>query len=152
MSANDNTLTAEGLLDHYKRVLARTRDRPPAPRVLVKRPSPALASAPVRPSAPPASAPAPAREPLPYVPNLRAARAIVAPVLKRLDMTWEEIVRDDRHRPYVLARREVYHALRQAGWSYPSIGQLCERDHSSILYAVRKWAEHLTKQANATGE
>jgi chromosomal replication initiation ATPase DnaA len=84
---------------------------------------------------------------LPYVPNLRAARAIIGPVLKRLDMTWEEIIRDDRHRPYVLARREVYYALRQAGWSYPSIGQLCERDHSSILYAVQKWTEHLTKQA-----
>jgi len=143
MNANDNLLTADELLAHYKRVLARTRDQPPPPRVTVRRAAPP--TAPVAPVRVPTAPAAPATEPLPYVPNLRAARAIVGPVLKRLDMTWEEIVRDNRQRHYVLARREVYHALRQAGWSYPSIGQLCHRDHSTILYAVQKWAEHLTK-------
>ena len=56
----------------------------------------------------------------------------------------------NRRQELVLVRREVYHALRGLGWSYPIIAQLCERDHSSVHYAVQKWAEHLTKQA--TGE
>ena len=46
--------------------------------------------------------------------------------------------------------KAVENALRGLGWSYPIIAQLCERDHSSVHYAVQKWAEHLTKQA--TGE
>jgi hypothetical protein len=63
-------------------------------------------------------------------------------------------LRDDRRRPLVLARREVYFALRCVGWSYPSIAQLCERDHSSVLYAVREWIKFLnaTNPNNPIGE
>ncbi len=151
---NDNTLTAEGLLDHYKRVLARTRDRPLVPPVPVVTCPPRPAPLPKRVVALPP--PPPPRDATPDalasagVPNARGIRRIVAPILVKHGLVWADIIRDDRRQELVLVRREVYHALRGLGWSYPIIAQLCERDHSSVHYAVQKWAEHLTKQA--TGE
>ena len=153
-SVNDNTLTAEGLLAHYKRVLARTRDRPLVPPVPVvtcpPRPAPLLKRVVALPPPPPPRDATPDALASTGVPNARGIRRIVAPILVKHGLTWADIIRDDRRQELVLVRREVYHALRGLGWSYPVIAQLCERDHSSVHYAVQKWAEHLTKQA--TGE
>jgi hypothetical protein len=147
MSDNDNTLTVETLFAQYKAVLARTRGgRPvavpvPAARVTIKTKAPHDA------------------EPVPVpigqrVPNTKGARKVIEPILAARGLTWDDIVRDDRRRPLVLARREVYFALRCIGWSYPSIAQLCERDHSSVLYAVREWIKSLnaTNPNNQPGE
>jgi len=159
-SVNDNMLTAEGLLAHYKRVLARTRDRPLVPPVPVVTcpPRPAPQAPPKRVVAVPPPPPAPPPDATPDalastgVPNVRNARRTVAPILVRLGLVWADIIRDDRRPELVQARREVYYALRGLGWSYPVIAQLCERDHSSVHYAIRKWTEHLNKQANTIGE
>jgi len=35
------------------------------------------------------------------------------------------------------ARQEIMFALRQRGWSYPRIGQVLGRDHTSIIHGVR---------------
>jgi hypothetical protein len=159
MPGNDDKLTADGLLAHYKRVRKRLGviERP-APIVRVQRPRPPAPAA-----SPPASdvTPAPVKakanapqgvtlradKPTPpanyNAPNWRGARKIIVPVLAELCMTWREIIEDDRHRPYVLARRQVYHALREAGWSYPAIGALCLRDHATVIYAVKMWRAHL---------
>ena len=158
-SVNDNTLTAEGLLDHYKRVLARTRDRPLVPPVPIvtcpPRPAPLPLPLPPKrvvalPPPPPPRVATPDALASTGVPNARGARRTVAPILVKHGLVWADIIRDDRRQELVFVRREVYYALRGLGWSYPIIAQLCERDHSSVHYAVQKWAEHLTKQA--TGE
>lgn len=158
MAGNDDKLTADGLLAHYKRVRKRLGviERPP-PVVRVQRP-PAPAASPATPTPAPVKAKANAPDkpqgvtlradkptpPTNYnAPNWRGARKIIVPVLAELCVTWREIVEDDRHRPYVLARRQVYHALREAGWSYPAIGALCLRDHASVIYAVKMWRAHL---------
>jgi chromosomal replication initiation ATPase DnaA len=36
-------------------------------------------------------------------------------------------------------RRELYSALRDRGLSYPEIGWLLGRDHTTVLYGVRAW-------------
>jgi hypothetical protein len=163
MAGNDDKLTADGLLAHYKSVRKRLGviERT-APVVRVQRPPTAPARPPAT-QATQATTPAPGKgkppdstphgvtlradKPTPpknyNAPNWRGARKIIVPVLAELCLTWREIIEDDRHRPYVLARRQVYHALREAGWSYPAIGALCLRDHASVIYAVKMWRAHL---------
>jgi chromosomal replication initiation ATPase DnaA len=38
----------------------------------------------------------------------------------------------------VRARFAMYLALRQRGWSYPKIGRLLKRDHSSVVHGVKR--------------
>jgi len=163
MGANDDNLTADALLARYKRIRERLAGPTRPAIVRVQRPPP-TPPAPVAANPPQAGAttppPAPGKtKPPPVnlrhgekaptlsnsfnVPNWRGARKVVLPVLIELGVTWRAIVEDDRHRPYVLARRQLYHALREAGWSYPAIGTLCLRDHSTVIYAVQMWRKHL---------
>lgn len=136
---NDNFVTAESLMAHYKNVLSRTRKRPPASVVVIRDPNP-----------PPVVVPEPVLDDsgIPTgtgAPNMRGARKTIAPILLRRGLVWADIIRDDRHKEFVLARREIYHALRELGWSYPLIAKLCKRDHTSVLYAIQKWAQHLSE-------
>lgn len=40
-------------------------------------------------------------------------------------------------RRVVPARQETYAVLRERGWSYPKIGALLARDHTTVIYGVR---------------
>jgi chromosomal replication initiation ATPase DnaA len=58
---------------------------------------------------------------------------------KAHSVTLEEMLGADRCRPAAAARHEFWtHLYDQGHWSYPRIGALFGRDHSSISYAVRK--------------
>jgi len=54
-------------------------------------------------------------------------------------MPWRDIVSEYRAKEYVRVRAMVLHALRNAGWSYPAIGRLFNRDHTTIIYMERNW-------------
>jgi chromosomal replication initiation ATPase DnaA len=41
----------------------------------------------------------------------------------------------------MLPRAEVYKRLLDLGWSYSAIGKACGRDHSTIMYYVRRWSD-----------
>lgn len=45
--------------------------------------------------------------------------------------------RDGRFAPMIEARRACFAYLREQGWSYPQIGALFNRDHTTILYALQ---------------
>lgn len=38
----------------------------------------------------------------------------------------------------MLPRFALYKALRLRGWSYPQIGRLLDRDHSTIIYGIQR--------------
>lgn len=46
-----------------------------------------------------------------------------------------------RRGPALQARQSVWHKLRQHGYSYPGIGKVAHRDHTTILAGVRRHAE-----------
>lgn len=56
-------------------------------------------------------------------------------------MTFETTLRKERFRVFVNARRDCYAYLREQGWSYPEIGALYGRDHSSVMHALCDDAE-----------
>lgn len=76
-------------------------------------------------------------------------RADLRAILDHHDTTWGDIVnhcrKSHRHRP----RRDVYAYLHARGWSIAKIGRFCNRDHTSILHALRK-GKRLGEHSNDT--
>ncbi len=64
-------------------------------------------------------------------------RDVVRPALIRHGMMWNAIVRDDRHRPNVEARRDVYRALRDHGLSLPEIAAYVQRHHTTVMHHLK---------------
>lgn len=64
----------------------------------------------------------------------------IDPVLKKFNLTWEDVFKHDRSPLPMAARQEICARIRAyMKWSYPKIGKLFNRDHASILYAVRRY-------------
>lgn len=59
-------------------------------------------------------------------------------VCKHFNVTREQLVGKDRHASLALARHVAAWLLRQHGYSFPEIGAMLARDHSSIMHGVRK--------------
>lgn len=70
----------------------------------------------------------------------KEAEDYINPVLKKFNLTWEDVFKHDRSPLPMAARQEIcYHIRERLRWSYPKIGRLFNRDHASILLAVRKY-------------
>ncbi|MBO9380048.1 hypothetical protein GG804_25090 [Sphingomonas histidinilytica] len=70
------------------------------------------------------------------IPTARAAE-IVADVANLFGISDADVLSDCRRRDLIVARREVYRQLRALGASYPTIGRLMQRDHSTIMHALK---------------
>jgi hypothetical protein len=66
-------------------------------------------------------------------------RLIVLPILKKHQMTWRQLIGQSRTRPHILLRREAWFALVSNGYGFAETGRICNRDHTSILHAVKQW-------------
>lgn len=71
---------------------------------------------------------------------------ILRSVARRHRVPLQRILGPDRHRDVVYARQEAAWRLRNLGLSYPKIGQVLNRDHTTIMYAVR---QHETRRREA---
>lgn len=67
-------------------------------------------------------------------------KQIIAKVAAHHGFTYEEILSKRRDVRLVVARHEAMRAVRDAKpeYSLPKLGRLFKRDHSSVLYALRK--------------
>lgn len=64
------------------------------------------------------------------------ARAVVIAMEHKLDLRWIRARNRDPH--VVIARIEIARALRAGGASLPTIGAVLRRDHSTIMYLLRR--------------
>lgn len=64
--------------------------------------------------------------------------ALVVLAANRLGIRVRELRAERRCWPHVLARREVAVRARAQGFSYPLIGRALNRDHSTVINAVRR--------------
>ena len=53
--------------------------------------------------------------------------------------TWLVLVGRSPGAAHLRPRLEVYRRLLALGWSYTAIGKACGRDHSTIMYYIRRW-------------
>ena len=78
-----------------------------------------------------------APHPLPRATSDDTRRAIKG-VLDAYGATWHDLVRPDRSARWRPARNALYQMLRGRGWSYSRIGRICRRDHTTVMYSLRK--------------
>jgi hypothetical protein len=64
---------------------------------------------------------------------------IVAPILFRDNVPWKMVVNTSREKTWHWIRYECYYALFVNGYGYSEIARLCDRDHTSVMYGIRKW-------------
>ena len=66
-------------------------------------------------------------------------------VIRRIErahrVTLKQMQGPQRYRPIVRARWALIAALRERGWSLMRIGKFMNRDHTTVLYALRREAE-----------
>lgn len=65
----------------------------------------------------------------------------IATICARHGIALDDLRARRRDLQAVRARQELCGVLHHAGWSLPRIGRLLDRDHSTVLHAVRKWEE-----------
>jgi len=53
--------------------------------------------------------------------------------------TWLAITGRSTSDTLLRPRLEVYRRLLALGWSYTAIGKACGRDHSTVMYYIRRW-------------
>jgi chromosomal replication initiator protein len=61
----------------------------------------------------------------------------LAAVARRFGVTFAELTSKDRHRRLADARHVAAWVLRQYGLSYPEIGRVLCRDHTTAMHSVR---------------
>ena len=71
-----------------------------------------------------------------YAPWQQSVKAIE----RATGVSYEEMKGPSRYAPIVAARWQVIALLRARGWSLPKIGKELNRDHTTILYALRQIA------------
>jgi chromosomal replication initiation ATPase DnaA len=64
---------------------------------------------------------------------------LIADVARRHGVTVAEVLSTDRRRILVWARQEAAYLLRGQDLSYPQIGELLHRDHTTVIHAVRSY-------------
>jgi chromosomal replication initiation ATPase DnaA len=84
------------------------------------------------------------RGPAPQIPRAqvqrRAAEDLVAEISDRHGLAPERILARDRYAPALRARAELYAALMAQGWSASAVAKFVGRDHTTILYTVKRRA------------
>jgi hypothetical protein len=77
----------------------------------------------------------------PLLRGIKRARVanIVAPILFRDNVPWKMILSPIREKSWHWIRYECYYALFVNGYGYSEIARLCDRDHTSVMYGVKKW-------------
>lgn len=71
--------------------------------------------------------------------NRTIPKTVIEAVGEVYDISYAKIVGYDRT-PYVSeARHVVMHCLIELGYSYSETGRILNKDHSSVIHAVKKW-------------
>ena len=76
------------------------------------------------------------------------AREAVIPILDRTGLSWSELTAHNRLRHIVSVRYEVFYVLRSLGYSYTKIGEICSRDHTTIIHGVAAHKEKINEERN----
>ena len=66
----------------------------------------------------------------------------VEAICQQHEVTLDEVLGPRRTRHIVAARHNVMVALRARGWSTTRIGQIMDRDHSTVVHALQKAKHH----------
>jgi chromosomal replication initiation ATPase DnaA len=63
--------------------------------------------------------------------------------------TLKRLINEGKFGKLCVARKDCYAYLREQGWSYPEIGGLFNRDHTTVLYALEPEERQRAKNERA---
>lgn len=66
---------------------------------------------------------------------------LLLPLLREYEIPFEELMSERRFAKYQIPRFRMYNHLRECGYSLSEIGNIFNRDHTSILHGIRRWKE-----------
>jgi chromosomal replication initiator protein len=79
-------------------------------------------------------------------PVVSVGREVVARISRTTGVAPEDITGPNKTRRAFRARQFVCAILRKEhGWSYPRIGKLLNRDHSTIIYSMRAYERSVSQ-------
>ena len=64
-------------------------------------------------------------------------KVIIDEVCKTYEVTFEDLIKKDRHSNYVLPRQIIMYKLRDIGLSLKRIGSRLHRDHTTIMHGIK---------------
>lgn len=74
----------------------------------------------------------------------QSARYVIAKVLVKHGMTFIDVAGQAKSQKFVDCRREIYYRLRrELGLSLMQVGQMVNKDHTSVLHGYRKMEEKI---------
>lgn len=73
-------------------------------------------------------------------------KALIRLIAEDYGLTLEDILGPDRRQRIAHPRQHVMWSLRRMGFSYPHIGQILGRDHSTVVAGVRRHEERMARQ------
>ena len=73
----------------------------------------------------------------------RGLLALVDIIAQAHAVTRSDVLGRGRTKQVAAARHALMRALREQGMSYPEVGWLLDRDHTTVIAACRKPAQHL---------
>jgi chromosomal replication initiator protein len=79
----------------------------------------------------------------------KSSVVLLARVCEHFEITMTELLSKDRHAHIADARHVAAWLLRETGLSYPSIGKVLERDHTTIMHSVRKVEREIASEPRA---
>lgn len=68
------------------------------------------------------------------------------------NVTVDDMMGNGRTSKFVEARQEAFYALHKRGLSYSEIGRIMNRDHSTVMYGVRKYLDGVERQQRLNGD
>lgn len=79
----------------------------------------------------------------------QTAKSIQLEFCEKYGITLEEMLGKCRQKRLAVPRQEAMAAVRtRLGWSYPRIGRLFRKDHTTVLWACRKYGIEANPQAS----
>lgn len=81
---------------------------------------------------------------MPFTPSNGLVRTILQEVAAKHGFTYSELTSDRRSRKIAYARQEVmWRASKETRASLPMIASILNRDHTTVLYGIRKHEERM---------
>lgn len=111
------------IVEHYKEVRRRLNTVPP------------------KPPKPPKPQPPKPVHPEILTPYQRTVRESAIPILKKYDLTLEDVRGERRFRCMHRARWEIAVALTNRGWSTLKIGRFLNKDHTTVVHYLKRLKE-----------
>jgi chromosomal replication initiation ATPase DnaA len=71
---------------------------------------------------------------------------VIDMILDANEWNWSEVFTNSRQSKFIFRRGLVYYILVKSGFSFLKVARFTQRDHTTIIYAIRKFEDQLDQE------